>query len=43
MAYAAGIDIENLLWAGPVGVLAFVSIFYFTSKFYSASAQAAHR
>jgi len=34
LAYSVGyLGIKNLIWAGPVGVLAFVSIFYFTSRF----------
>ncbi len=33
LAYSVGMDIKNLVWAGPIGVVAFVSIFYFTSRF----------
>lgn len=33
LAYTVGMDIKNLIWAGPLGVIAFVSIFYFTSRF----------
>ena len=34
LAYTVGfLGIEQLIWAGPLGVLAFVSIFYFTSRF----------
>lgn len=34
LAYAVGfLGIEHLAWAGPIGVLAFVAIFYFTSQF----------
>lgn len=34
LAYTVGfLGIKHLIWAGPVGVLAFVSIFYFTSRF----------
>ncbi|MGM0566806.1 MAG: methyl-accepting chemotaxis protein [Bacteroidota bacterium] len=32
LAYSVGMNIENLIWAGPAGVIAFVAIFYFTSK-----------
>ncbi|HKK10970.1 MAG TPA: methyl-accepting chemotaxis protein [Bacteroidales bacterium] len=33
LAYTVGMDLKYLIWAGPLGVVAFVSIFYFTSRF----------